>query len=144
MQETTNIVQNTPSKGLVTDLHDNLVPKDVWTYARNANLNSHLGQIQFLQNEPSNTLCVTVPYTIIGAIKLLDNKWAIFSTDEFDNEIGIFDEKNCTYEKVVNDHCLAFTSAKPIDGTSKENYDCSETIYWTDGLNPRRYLNLSK
>ena len=143
MQDTNNIVTNSPNKGLVTDLHENLVSKDIWTHARNAQMNSHLGQLQFIQNEPSNKLCVNAPYTIIGAIKLLNNKWAIFSTDNYNSEIGIFNELECTYVKVVNDTCLNFNTANLIEGRSKELFDCSEVIYWTDGVNKRRYLNLS-
>lgn len=139
------IKTNTPTKGLVTDLHENYISPEVWTYARNAVTNSHLGQIQFLQSEPSTIKCTDLPYQPIGFIRLLKNKWAVFMTDEGENhEIGIFDESNCTYSKLVNDPCLGFKYSNPIRGASKENFDCSESIYWTDTLNPRRYMNLSK
>lgn len=143
MQQTDKNSVNSFSKGLVTDLHDNLVPSENWVHARNVTVNSHLGQSLFLQNEPSNKLCISVPYTIIGYIKLLNNKWAVFSTDNVNSEIGIFDETLCTYNKVVNDRCLNFSTKNLIYGKSKENFDCSETVYWTDGLNPKRFLNLN-
>lgn len=142
MQETSNIYTNNPTKGLITDLHDNLVSKEFWTFARNAQLNSHLGQTQFIQNEPSNYKCVDLPYTPIGFIQLLNNKWAVFTTDNTSSEIGIFDEKACTYTKLVNDNCLNFNTSYLVQGTSREVFDCSETIYWTDTNNPRRKLNL--
>lgn len=143
MQNLTNIVTNVPQKGLITDLSENLVSTEVWTHARNAQVHSHLGQVQFLQNEPSNIACVDIPYTTIGIIKILNNNWVIFSTDNDNSEIGIFNEQACTYTKLVNDKCLGFKTTNLILGQSKENFDCSETIYWTDNLNSRRFLNLS-
>lgn len=143
MQDLTNIITNIPQKGLVTDLSENLVGKEFWTHARNAQMSSHLGQIQFLQNEPSNKLCIDLPYTAIGFIQILNNRWVVFSTDNTHSEIGIFDETACTYTKVVNDSCLGFKTTNLIQGVSKENFDCTESIYWTDNLNPKRFLNLS-
>ena len=130
--------------GLVTDPAPFLLNKEVWTYARNTVLNSHSGNIYALQNEPSTIKCVDLPYTFIGSIGLIDNRFAVFTTDNTNSEIGIFDATNCTYTTVVNDPCLGFNTSYLISGKSKYNFDCSETIYWADsGLNPRRYLNLS-
>jgi hypothetical protein len=145
MENLTNSYINNPSKGLITDLNSALVSKEVWTSAINTVHNSHNGDFQFLQNEPSNTKCVDLPYTPIGFIKILDSKWVVFTTDDFNSEIGIFDEKNCSYKKLINDKCLNFNTSNLIRGASKENYDSTESIYWTDGKrNPRRKLNLSR
>lgn len=135
---------NTPSKGLVTDPDSYLISKELYTYARNSNLNSHQGNINFLQNEPSNKLCVQLPYTCIGFVKLIGGRFAMFLTDNVNSEIGIFDSDACSYTKVVNSSCLKFNTSNLVKASSKENFDCSETIYWTDGNNPRRLLNLSK
>lgn len=135
---------NIPSKGLITDLDAYNVSKEFYTYARNANLNTHQGNLSFLTNEPSNRLCVELPYTCIGFVKLIGGRWAMFLTDNFNSEIGIFNSNNCSYTKVVNDKCLSFNKSNLVKASSKENFDCSESIYWTDGKNPRRYLNLSK
>lgn len=144
MENLTTTYLNTPSKGLITDLDASLVSKEFWTYARNATINSHQGNLQFLQNEPSNYKCVDLPYKTIGFVKLKDARYAMFLTDNVNSEIGIFDSKNCSYTKVVNAKCLNFNTSYLIDAASKENFDCSETIYWTDNLNPRRKLNLFK
>lgn len=138
-----DIKTNVLAKGLVTDLLENTVPNEMWTYARNATVNSHLGQLQLLQNSPSNYLCAEFPYKPVGFIKLLNNRWAVMSTDELNSEIGIFDEKNCTYTRVVNDPCLGFSKYYPVMGASKELFDCKEAIYWTDKKNPRRYMKLT-
>lgn len=143
MANTKDFNINSPQKGLVTDLHENLVAKELWTHARNAQMNSHLGQTLFIQNEPSNKHCVDFPYTPIGFIRLLDERWAVFSTDDVSSEIGIFNEKNCSYETLINTSCLGFKKTNPIMGISQEQEGCSETIYWTDNLNPRRFLELN-
>jgi hypothetical protein len=144
MEDNNRVVQSVPNKGLITDIHEDLVPGEYWTHARNAALNSHLGQASQLQSEPSNTHCVDLPYTVIGFIKLTDNRWVVFTTDNTDSEIGIFDESACTYTKLVNAKCLNFNTASPIEGQSKVLSDCKEAIYWTDARNPRRYLDITE
>lgn len=134
---------NQPNKGLITDLDSSLISKEFWTYARNTVHNTHLGNMAILGNEPSNQLCVNIPYTCIGFVKLIGGRYAMFLTDNVNSEIGIFDTNACTYTKVVNSPCLNFNTHYLVDASSKENFDCSESIYWTDSLNPRRYLNLS-
>jgi len=135
---------NIPSKGLITDLDEYNISKEFYTYARNANLNSHQGKLSFLQNEPSNKHCVDLPYTCIGFVKLIGGRWALFLTDNTNSEIGIFNSNDCSYNKVVNSKCLNFNTSNLVKASSKENFDCSESIYWTDGNNPTRVLNLSK
>jgi hypothetical protein len=145
LENLTTVYTNTPVKGLVTDLDDSLISKDLWTHMRNGTVSSHKGNQQFLQNEPANLLCINLQYTPIGFVKILDNRWVIFSTDNTNSEIGIFNESNCTYEVVANNTCLNFNTSFLIRGAFKESFDGSETIYWTDsGRNPRRKLNLNK
>lgn len=118
---------------------------NMWVFARNTTLNSQNGDILHLQNEPSTKFCAEFPYTYIGSIKLKDNRFAIFTTNNTSSEIGILNANTCTYIKVVNDPCLNFHTDNPIFGTSKENFDNSENIYWADGSrNEIRYMNLSK
>jgi hypothetical protein len=137
----TDSLNNPMVKGLNTDFAPHLQNKEIWTYARNAVLNSHAGNIYALQNEQSNTFCVDLPYTFIGSIPLIDNRFAVFTTDNTDSEIGIVDVNACTYTTIVNDQCLGFNTSYLISGKSKYNLDCTETLYWADsGLNSRRYI----
>ena len=66
----------------------------------------------------------------------------IFSTDDSNSEIGLFDESMCTYTTVVNDPCLNFKRTNLIIGASKENFDCNWSVYWSDALNPDRVLTV--
>lgn len=133
---------NTFQKGMVKDFNETFVGEGLYTHARNAINNTHTGQIGVLGNEPSNLSCYTFPYTVIGAIHLLDDKWAIFTTDDINSEIGIFDDSECSYSRVVNHPCLNFKKSNLITGAYKKRYDCERVIYWDDGLNPTRYLNI--
>lgn len=136
---------NTPSKGLFTDYSKMNNSKEIWTYARNVTINSQLGQITHIQNEPSTKFCCEFPYSFLGSIKLKDDRWAIFTTDDVDNhEIGIFNSIDCGYTKLVNNSCLNFNTNNPIFGGAKETLNCSESIYWADGQrNELRFLNLN-
>ena len=130
------------NKGMVKDYNDTFVGEGLWTHARNAVNNSHDGQIGVIGNEPSNLHCVTLPYDLIGCIHINDDIWAIFTTNDTSSEIGLFDESQCTYEKKVNSACLNFKRSNLITGVSRRRYDCDRPVYFSDGLNPDRYMDL--
>ncbi len=129
-------------KGLVKDFDETYHPDGSWSHARNAVNNSVEGDLGVLGNEPSNYLCSNAPYTIIGAIHLFSTFWVIYSTDNTNSEIGLYDEKLCSYRTIVNDPCLGFSNLNLITGVSKERFDCSWQVYWGDGLNPDYTLNI--
>ncbi len=137
-----NIVTNTFTKNLIKDPNESFIGEGSYTHARNAVNNSHDGQQGVIGNEPSNILCVTLPYDLIGAIPLIDNQWAIFTTDDTNSEIGIFDEGRCLYTKVVNDKCLGFKKTNLITGAFRESFNCGRRVYWDDGLNPSRVIDI--
>ena len=155
-QDTSSIDTDIFIKGMTKDPNISLVGKEQWTHARNAINNSSDGDVGTLGNEPANYKCGDVPFTIIGAIHLYGDKWVIFSTNNIQSEIGRFDDSECKYETLVNDHsaytctedvntlvgCLNFSTQNLITGAAKENFDCSWQVYWDDGLNPTRTLNL--
>ena len=66
----------------------------------------------------------------------------LYSTDNNNSEIGLFDDSKCEYTTIVSAPCLNFKTSHLITGAAKENYDCSWQVYWDDGLNPSRTLNL--
>ncbi len=141
-QNTNTNTTNSFNKGLIKDPADSFVGEGLWTHARNAVNNSTEGQLGLLGNEPATTLCKYVPYTIIGSIYLGGEDWIIFSTDNFNSEIGKFNEKDCTYSKLVNAPCLNFKTSNLIKAAVKSNFDCTSSVYWDDGINPTRVLNV--
>ena len=152
MQNTGQIDTDVFLKGMSKDPNAALTDKNSWTHARNAINNSSKGDVGAIGNEPANLFCVEISYTVVGTIHLYGDKWAIYSTDNITSEIGIFDDSQCTYETLVNDgagstcppeNCLNFKTQYLITGASKENFDCTWQVYWDDGLNPSRTLNIT-
>jgi hypothetical protein len=135
-------VTNSFTKGMVKDMNETFVGEGLWTHARNLVNNSHDGHTGVVGNEPANLYCVTLPYDLIGAIHLTDDQWVIFTTDDVNSEIGVFDESQCTYEKKVNDPCLGFKRTHLITGASRKRFDCERPVYWSDGINPDRFMDL--
>jgi hypothetical protein len=133
---------NSFNKGMVKDYNDTFVADGLYTHARNAVNNSHEGQVGVIGNEPANLFCVNLPYTMIGAIHTINDEWVIFTTDDTNSEIGLFDESACTYTKIVNDPCLGFKRTHLITGVFRYRFDCERLIYWDDGLNPSRVMNI--
>ena len=142
MQGGISAESNVFNKGLVKDFDDVYNPEGAWSHARNAVNNSVTGKIGVIGNEPGNIFCSQAPYTIIGAINLTLDKWIIYSTDDINSEIGYFEEDICRYTLIVNDPCLGFQKTNLVIGISKENFDCSWQVYWADGLNPDRTMNV--
>lgn len=143
-QNTTSGTTNVFNKGMIKDFDTAYTPEGVWTHARNAVNNTNFGQIGVIGNEPANLKCLDIAYTIIGVISKSEGKWVIFSTNDVNSEIGIFDETKCSYEKLVNDNCLNFKTTNLITGVVRSNFDCTDSVYFADGLNPDRVLNLDK
>ena len=135
-------VTNTFNKGMLKDYNETFVGEGLYTHARNVVNNNHDGQVGVLGNEPANLNCVNLPYPVIGYVHLMDDQWVLFLTDDVNSEIGIFDESACTYTKKVNDKCLNFKRTHLITAISRKRFDCERPIYFVDGLNPDRFIDL--
>ena len=147
---------NTFLKGLNKDSEPSFVNEGMWIHARNAVNNSKQGDLGSLSNEPANQFCIRsgesligVKY-IIGAIHLYSDKWIIFTAahgaldlnPSVGSEIGLFEEELCRYRPIVQDTCLNLSKWDLITGASREVEDCTWQVYWSDGNNPDRYLNI--
>ena len=143
-QNTTSAGAQSFDKSLTEDITGFQKKPNDWTQARNAVNNTDRGDVGHLSNEQSNKLCASAPYTIIGAIHTEGDKFVLYSTNEVDSEIGLFDESECSYITLVNDQCLNFSKDHIITGQSKENFECKFEVYWSDGKNPDRVLNIEE
>ena len=142
LQDTSKVESNQFFKGMTKDPDMSVLGKENWSHAINAINNSAKGDVGVIGNEQANLLCADVPYQIIGGIHLFGDKWILYSTDNTSSEIGIFDDSKCEYKTFINDECLSFNQRYLITGASKENFDCSWQVYWDDGTNPSRTLNI--
>ena len=146
-------------KNLNEDINDFHLPKNSWSQGRNAINNSVTGDVGKLGNEPANIFCISAPYPIIGFIHLVEDRWAVFSTNGTNSEIGLFIEGYCNvaqkyvddpvyaenfkpYYTIVNDDCLGFSLENLIIGVSRSTSDCTYKLYWDDGVNQSRVLEI--
>ena len=138
-QNTSSLNSTSYEKDLDKDVNDYHLPKNSWTLARNAINNSITGDLGKLGNEPSNLLCIPqpgatdIPFTIIGDIHLIGSFWVIFSTNNINSQIGIFEEDKCIYTKIIEDPCLNFSTYNLIKGVSRGKSTCDFGVYWADG-----------
>ena len=156
IQDTAQINTNTFVKGLNKDSDPTFINEGMWTHARNAVNNTLEGNVGTLSNETSNMFCAEAGATlsgkkyILGNIHLYANKWVVFTVvypttgvgAPTGHEIGLFEEDTCKYRIIVQDTCLNFDKRYLITGASREQEDCSWGVYFADGNNPDRYLNI--
>ena len=148
-QEQGNITQeyNNATAGLNLDQTLNQIPKGRLTYALNASVENFDANSVNYQNEPGNELCVSFPpgYLLIGSHFIPErNKHIFFITnpETRDSQIGYMENNDCVYRVLVNAPCLNFDINYPIHKVVHKLTNCSTEIYWTDGYNSRRYLDI--
>jgi len=149
-QEQGNIRQesNNATIGLNMDQSVQQIPKGQLTYALNAALENFDANSVNYQNEQGNELCLTFPdgYVLIGQHFIPEkSKHVFFLTDPVNggSEIGYMDNNDCIYRKYINAPCLNFNINYPIHKSVHRITNCTTEIYWTDGLNNRRYIDLN-
>jgi hypothetical protein len=138
---------NTANTGLNLDLTVNQIPKGALTYALNASIENFGASSINYQNEPGNELCLNFPdgYQLIGEHSIYEkNKHLFFLANPYTggSEIGYMDNNDCIYHTLVNAPCLNFNIDNPIHKAVHRITNCTTEVYWTDGLNPRRYLDI--
>lgn len=150
-QEQGNVRQefNLGRSGLNMDSSINQIQKGQLSYALNASLENFDSNSVSYQNEPGNELCLNFPqgYQLIGKYFIPEqNKHIFFLVNEAEgaSEIGYMENNDCIYRTLVNADCLNFKINSPIHKCVHKITDCDTEIYWTDGLNDRRFLNLNK
>ena len=142
-QNTSAVKTNSFTSGMVKDVSDMYIKEGLWTHARNVINNTHQGESGVIGNEPANKLISSATYDIIGAVHAYENTWVIFSTNDIDSEIGLFNESASSYAEIVNDDCLGFKRTHLVTGIVKKNYDCTYSVYFQDALSPDRTLNIN-
>jgi hypothetical protein len=134
------------------------------TMAMNANVENFDGNSVSYGNDTGNTKCVEFPegFVSIGQWNIINLSRIIYwitnpSTGE--SQIGYSIENECIYIPILSDKLynqnqliipgtlysnggkLNFSIHNPIKKAVVKTTNCSTQIYWTDGLNPRRYLD---
>jgi hypothetical protein len=149
-QQQSNIKQesNVARTGLNMDQTLNQVQQGQLTYALNAAVENFDSNSVNYQNEPGNELCLNFPedYHLIGEHFINEqNKHIFFITNPNTgaSEIGYMDNNDCVYHTYISGTCLNFNINYPIHKAVHKITNCTTEIYWTDGLNPRRFMDLN-
>ena len=157
LQDTSQNITDSFIKGLNKDSDPSYVTEGMWTHAINMVNNSKTGKVGSISNESANYICFNagtfMPATatdkhVIGTIYLFSDKWVIFTVGHDDlgrpvsSEIGLFEESQCSYRPIVIDSCLKFDKRNLISGVSRLQSDCTWQVYWVDGLNTDKFLNI--
>jgi hypothetical protein len=159
IQDTSKTNTNTFVKGLNKDSDPSFISEGMWTHARNASNNTLEGDLGALSNESANINCAIAGQTlgpvgskryIIGTIYLYSDKWILFTVayastglgPAIGSEIGLYEEDTCNYRPIVQDTCLKFSKYSLISGASRETQDCSWSVFFADGKNPDRHINV--
>lgn len=138
---------NTSSAGMNMDQVPSQLKKGIVSYALNAVLENFDGNSFTYQNEEGNELCLNFEqgYSLIGKHFIPEKNKHIFfltNTNTGDSEIGYMVNNDCVYHTIVNSPCLNFSIDNPIHSVVHKITNCSTEIYWTDGSNPRRWLDI--
>ncbi len=149
-QEQGNVRQETNSgqSGLNMDSSIGQVSKGALTYALNAAVENFDANSVNYQNEPGNELCLNFPRNFhnIGNHFIPEQNKHIFflvNPETGASQIGYMENNDCIYVQYIQGDCLNFNINNPIHKAVHKITNCVTEIYWTDGLNPRRYLNLN-
>lgn len=139
---------NVATTGLNLDQSVNQIGKGSLTYALNAAVENFDSNSVNYQNEPGNEFCLQFPegYQLIGDHSIYEqNKHIFFLANPHtgDSEIGYMDNNDCVYHTLINAPCLNFNINHPIHKVVHRITDCKTEIYWTDGFNSRRYLDIN-
>jgi len=139
---------NNATVGLNMDQTLNQIKPGTLTYALNAALENFDANSVNYQNEPGNEFCLKFPqgFLLIGDHFIGElNKHIFFITNPIteDSQIGYMDNNDCIYQKLAEGKCLKFNVNHPIHKVVHKITNCTTEIYWTDGLNPRRYLDIN-
>ena len=133
------------NKGMVKQPNPLFNPESTYYYALNAMLGSREGDTGSLTNEEGNKICVQLPSlssVLIGHVLLDNNKSILFVVDDNYSYIIEFDPDTCMLNTLIKSGCLNFKSYKQIDALYRMVRGCERTIYFTDGYNPYRSINL--
>jgi hypothetical protein len=146
---------NAAQTGLNMDNTIGQIAKGSLTYALNANVENFDSNSINYQNEEGNELCLGsengIPqnFVVIGNHFIPEqNKHIFFLVNPLEglSQIGYMINNNCEYVTILadtsQDPYLAFDVNHPIHKVVHRITNCTTEIYWTDGLNPRRYLDL--
>ena len=142
-----NINYTAAQTGLDMDRTLGQIAQGKLTYALNANIENFDANSINYQNEEGNVSCLQFPagYQVIGTHYIQEKFKHVFflaNPTTGGSEIGYMVNNDCVYHTLLNNSCLAFNIDYPIQKVVHRITNCETQVYWTDGLNERRFLDI--
>jgi hypothetical protein len=140
-------------KGLVLDTFHTDVDNTVATYALNAQLEDQEGNHFHYGSEVGTTYIKEIPtgHVVVGHINMERNETVLFTTDGTNSTIGILsrnDNMAYHYEIKVDDtkqtKKLNFKKEGYVRGVYRLLNGCDKVIYFVDGVNKDRRVNINQ
>lgn len=132
---------NNFNKGLFTDTREFYQPDGTYPFSLNSVEESSNGSNRgSIINEEGNLECLNLPTgsNPIGSILLSQTELILFINNP--DAIILVNTANCTYTTLIQDTCLNFT--KQIQGVYRTINGCDRIIYFVDGVNDDRVINI--
>jgi len=137
---------NTFIKGLNKDTYEINQNDSSYTFALNAINESTKGDLTTLLNEIGNIECLDLPINSfpIGYITLDNDEVILFIKDKNNtlNQIILANLNSCSITTLVNSTCLNFQNQ--IQGVYRVLGGCERVIYFVDGMNDDRVINIDE
>jgi hypothetical protein len=132
------------AKGMVQDINIKSQGEGTYRFALNAILESEEGNLGSINNEQSNELCGELPqgFRVIGHCLTNDERIVIFAASDTESWIGLWNKNSCEVTELVRTDCLNFNVSSPMETMFRVVRDCESTVYFTDGINPYRSVNI--
>lgn len=139
---------NSFSKGLNLSQDNINQPKDTYSYALNVVKEDPLNNPTILFNEKgfSNYLGLSIDYILVGYVYLGKEDYCFFTKNipggTPSNKIYYYTKSIDEYTLIYDSIDLNFNNLYPIKGTYRINYKGERIVYWVDGLNEDRTINV--
>jgi hypothetical protein len=135
--------------GLNLENSVNQIPKGKLSYALNASVESFNDTSINYQNEQGNEFGLSFPedFVLIGNYFIAEKEKHIFfivNPKTNSSQIGFMVNNDSVYRIIVDSPCLNFNIQNPVQKIAHRITNCTTQIYWTDGFNSRRYLDIDK
>lgn len=129
------------TKGLNRDVDPSNQPEGTYRDLKNAVVNEELGSIQV---DDGTTEQLSSSKNIIDTLYINENTTLLFVDDSGTSEIISVDLNNGTINGTVLQRSdLNFDQASYFDATHTVNNRGEIIVYWTDGVNPPRFYNIT-
>jgi len=137
--------------GMNTDINISNQPPNTYRSALNVVQISESGDIGGLINEKGfarGAMGLPENFVLVGETVLGDDIIVFLSHEQGYSQIGVIDKYN-NYTRVVpgadgddTNTELNFTNGNPIDATARKLFTGERVVYFTDNLNPMRFVNI--